>query len=51
MSLSLTSRVFLADALVREIHRRNCFPEVTPVYSALVLGELLQDLGGMAGVW
>lgn len=51
MRLTFASRFALARAIRQELKALNHGPQICRLYSLALIGELIHDLGGMAGEW
>lgn len=51
MRLTFASRFVLARAIRKELKALNHGPQICRFYSQALIGEMIHDLGGMAGEW
>lgn len=51
MRLTFASRFVLAKAIRKELKALNNGPQICRLYSQALIGEMIHDLGGMAGEW
>ena len=51
MRLTFASRFVLARAIRKELKALNNGPQICRLYSQALIGEMIHDLGGMAGEW
>lgn len=51
MRLTFASRFVLARAIHKELKSLQHGPQISRLYSQALIGEMIHDLGGLAGEW